>query len=169
MRWQYISSEFYIISAQFTHFINNFYTDRSRLVDLPAEAVSQYVQDVTNIAIHGLSALFVSADPSVVSTQGNNAPGADILHRACVSFLVSLSPSYQDIVRRDCVQRLLEAVQSPAHDAEVDTRVLPLLSVLAAGGSNLPVIVSALSRSASDSLYAGTNYCPCLSYSALGL
>jgi hypothetical protein len=124
------------------------------------------VQDVTNIAIHGLSVLFVSADPSVVSTQENKAPGADILHRSCVSFLVSLSPSYQDIVRHDCVQRLLEAVQNPAHDAEVDARVLPLLSVLAAGGSNknastsissnLSVIVSALSQSASDSLSTGT-------------
>ncbi len=135
---------------------------------MPAAKVITYVEQVTQLAIHSVSVLFPPADPSVLAVQGcdQRAPALETLHRACVSFLVSLGSAcggaYKDILQEHSVQLLLQAVRTASGDqatqASIDSKVFPLLSVLVGAVEDnllLVTIVPALTQSVQDTLSNG--------------
>lgn len=82
---------------------------------LPADKLSAYIRNITHLSVHGLPHLFVT-DPTVLSVQddttGLQQSPAEVLHRSCVSFLVSLC-SLQGgdlLLKTHCVSPLLSTL-----------------------------------------------------------
>ena len=130
------------------------------------------MEQVTHITIHSVSVLFPTVDPSVLTVQGNvqRTPALETLHRACVSFLVSLGSAYggayKDILQGHSVQLLLDSVRTASSDramqASIDCKVFPLLSVLTDAvqdNSLLTTIVPALAMTVQDTLSTGELKC----------
>ena len=130
------------------------------------------MEQVTHIAIHSVSVLFPTADPSVLTVQSGDqrAPALETLHRACVSFLVSLGSAcggaYKDVLQGHSVQLLLNAVRTASSgrtvQTSIDCKVFPLLSVLTGAvqdSSLLTTIVPALTTTVKDTLSTGELKC----------